>query len=73
MEVYVDDMLVKSLQKEDHVTNLREMFSLLQKYNMKLNLAKCAFGVRSGKFLSFMANNRGIEANPSKVQAVLDL
>ena len=67
MKVYVDDMLVKSLQKEDHVTDLREMFALLQKYNMKLNLAKCAFEVGSGKFLGFMVNNRGIEANPSKV------
>ena len=65
MEVYVDDMLVKSLQKEDHVTDLREMFSLLQKYNMKLNPVKCAF--------DFMVNNQGIEANLTKVQALLDL
>ena len=57
MEVYMDDMLVKSLQKKDHVTNLREMFTLLRKYNMKLNPAKCAFGVGSGKFLGFMVNN----------------
>ena len=42
MEVYVEDMLIKSLKKEDHVTNLHEKFALLQKYNMKLNLAKCA-------------------------------
>ena len=73
MEVYVDDMLVKSLKKEDHVTDLREMFALLRRYNMKLNPAKCTFGVGSGKFLGFMVNNRGIEANPSKVQALLDL
>ena len=73
MEVYVDDMLVKSLKKEDHVIDLREMFALLRRYNMKLNPAKCAFGVGSGKFLGFMVNHRGIEANPSKVQALLDL
>ena len=73
MEVYIDDMLVKSLWKEDHVTDLREMFALLQKYNMKLNPAKCTFRVRSGKFLGFMINNKGIEANPTKVQALLDL
>ena len=73
MEVYVDNMLVKSFKKENHVLNLREMFSLLRKYNMKLNPAKCAFGVGSGKFLGFMVNNCGIEANPSKVQALLDL
>ena len=56
MEVYVDNMLVKSIQKEDHVTDLQEMFALLRKYNMKLNSAKCAFGVGSGKFLGFMIN-----------------
>ena len=73
MEVYVDDMLVKSLWKEDHISDLRKMFSLLRRHNMKLNSAKCAFGVGLGKFLSFMVNNIGIEANPSKVQVLLDL
>ena len=73
MEVYIDDMLVKSLRKEDHVSNLKKMFALLRKYNMKLNPTKCAFGVGSGKFLGFMVNNRGIEANTSRVQALLDL
>ena len=69
----MDDMLVKSLHKEDHVTDLWEMFALLRRYNMKLNPTKYAFGVGSGKFLGFMVNNRGIEANPPKVQAPLDL
>ena len=73
MEVYVDDMLVKSLKRDDHVSDLREMFSLLRKYHMKLNPAKCAFGVGSGKFLGFMVNHRGIKTNPTKVQALLDL
>ena len=68
MEVYVDDMQVKSLRKEDHVTDLWEMFALLRKYNMKLNPAEFAFRVRSGKFLGFMVNNREIEANPTKMQ-----
>ena len=56
MEVYIDDMLVKSLQEVDHITDFREMFVVLQKYNMKLNLAKCTFGVGSRKFLGFMVN-----------------
>ena len=73
MKVYVDDILVKSLKKENHVTDLREMFALLRRYNMKLNPAKCAFGVGSGKFLGFMVNHRGIEAKPSIVQVLLDL
>ena len=73
MEVYIDDMLVKILQKEDHTSDLREMFALLQRYNMKLNPAKCAFGVGSRKFLGFMVNNRGIKANSSKVQKLFGL
>ena len=54
MEVYIDDMLVKSKQHQDHVTHLQQVFDLLQKYDMKLNPLKCAFGVSAGKFLGFM-------------------
>jgi hypothetical protein len=71
VKVYVDDMLVKSVQATDHVADLRETFSTLRRYNMKLNPTKCAFGVSSGKFLGFMVTQRGIEANPEKVKAVL--
>ena len=63
VEVYVDNMLVKSKEKEDHLENLNEMFDTPKQYSMKLNLAKCAFGVSSGKFLGFMVSQRGIEAN----------
>ena len=73
MEVSVDDMPIKSLWKEDHVIDLREMFALLRKYNMKPNPTKCTFRVGSGKFLGFMVNNCEIEANQSKVQALFDL
>ncbi|CAL2256933.1 unnamed protein product [Prunus armeniaca] len=54
MEVYVDDMLVKALELVDHIKNLAKAFSLLQKYNMKLNLSKCTFGVSSGRFLGYL-------------------
>ncbi|KAM1790889.1 hypothetical protein ACFX12_034912 [Malus domestica] len=54
MEVYVDDMLVKSKQADQHITNLSETFTILKRYRMRLNPNKCAFGVGSGKFLSFM-------------------
>ena len=67
MEVYVDDMLVKSLR------DLKETFDILCRYKMKLNPSKCAFGVSSGKFLGFMVNHCGIEANPAKIQALLDM
>ncbi|KAL5578569.1 hypothetical protein UlMin_020268 [Ulmus minor] len=73
MEVYVDDMLVKSLKMEEHIQNLKETFEILRRYKMKLNPSKCAFGVSSGKFLGFMVNHRGIEANPAKIQALLDM
>ena len=73
MEVYIDDMLVKSVKAELHITNLAEAFRAMKSYNMKLNLAKCAFGVSTGKFLGFIVNNRGIEANPDKIKVVLNM
>ena len=73
MEVYIDDMLVKSITTELHIAHLSEAFQILRAYNMKLNLAKCAFGVSTEKFLGFIVNYRGIEANPDKIKAVLDM
>ena len=73
MEVYIDDMLVKSIKVELHITHLAEAFQVLRSYNMELNPAKCAFGVSARKFLGFIVNNRGIEANPDKIKAVLDM
>jgi hypothetical protein len=73
MEVYVDDMLVKSTESVNHVHDLHEAFETLKRYGMKLNPAKCAFGVSSGKFLGYMVSSRGIEANPEKIQAVLEM
>ena len=73
MEVYIDDMLIKSTTTEFHIAHLAEAFQILKGYNMKLNLAKCSLGVSVGKFLGFIVNNRGIEANPDKIKAVLDM
>ena len=56
MEVYVDDMLVKSKEELAHLDNLQEMFATLRQYQMKLNPSKCAFRVVSGKFLGFMVS-----------------
>ena len=64
VEVYVDDMLVKSLDEGKHLDDLQETFNTLRRYNMKLNPSKCAFEVASGKFLGFMVSHRGIEGNP---------
>ncbi|KAL0433794.1 UNVERIFIED_CONTAM: Retrovirus-related Pol polyprotein from transposon [Sesamum latifolium] len=73
MEVYVDDMLVKSKEAHDHVKDLNETFVVLRTYRLKLNPGKCAFGVSGGRFLGFMVTQRGIEANPDKIKAVLDM
>ena len=73
MEVYIDDMMVKSTIAELHIAHLSEAFQILRNYNMKLNQAKCAFGVSARKFLGFIVNHRGIEANPDKIKAVLDM
>ena len=73
MEVYIDDMLVKSTKSDLHIAHLYEAFQILRNYNMKLNPAKCAFGVSAGKFLGFIVNHRGIEANPDKIKVLLDM
>ena len=73
MEVYIDDMLVKSLEAEQHLTHLEQAFDTMRKYGMKLNPTKCAFGVSSGKFLGYMVTRRGIEANPNQIRSILDI
>ena len=73
MEVYIDDMLVKSTTIDLHIAHLSEAFKILRNYNMKMNPAKCAFGVSAEKFMGFIINHRGIEANPDKIKAVLDM
>ena len=73
MEVYIDDMLVKSIKARLHVHHLDEAFQVLKDYKMKLNPTKCAFGVSAGKFLGFIVNSRRIEANSNKIRVVLDM
>ena len=73
VQVYVDDMLVKSQREEDHLEDLRETFDTLRSYNMKLNPGKCAFEVTTGKFLGFMVLQRGIEAKPDKIRAIIEM
>ncbi|KAL0291191.1 UNVERIFIED_CONTAM: hypothetical protein Scaly_2646100 [Sesamum calycinum] len=73
MEVYVDDMLVKSKKARNHVEDLEETFAVLRKYRLKLNPRICTVGVYRGRFLGFMVIQRGIEANPTKIKAILDM
>ena len=72
MEVYIDDMLIKSKERPDHATHLQQVFDLLKTYGMKPNPAKCAFRVSAGRFLGFMVTQRGIETNPSQLKAILE-
>ncbi|CAJ2663960.1 unnamed protein product [Trifolium pratense] len=73
LEVYMDDMIVKSPEELDHVVHLRKVFEQARKYNMRFNPEKCTFGVRAGKFLGFYLTERGIEANPDKCRAFAEL
>nr|KYP51949.1 Transposon Ty3-I Gag-Pol polyprotein [Cajanus cajan] len=73
IEVYVDDMVVKTTSAEAHAADLAEVFSQIRKHNMRLNLEKCVFGIQGGKFLGFMITNRGIEANQEKCKAIIQM
>ena len=73
IQVYVDDMLVKSRREDDHLEDLKETFDILRSYNMKLNPSKCAFEVTAGNFLGFMVSQRGIEANLDKIRAIVEM
>ncbi|KAM1212301.1 hypothetical protein ACFX2G_003942 [Malus domestica] len=70
VECYVDDVVVKTKKRLDHLKDLRVAFERLRKYNLKMNPLKCAFGVTSGKFLGFIVKHRGIEVDQSKIKAI---
>jgi hypothetical protein len=72
-EAYVDDIIVKAREGRTYIEELEEMFANLRKVNIKLNPAKCAFGVPSGKWLGFLMSHCGIEANPDKVKAIEEM
>jgi hypothetical protein len=73
VEAYVDDVIIKTQDPEDPISNLVETFDNLRKFSMKLNAEKCTFGVPSGKLLGFMVYRRGIESNPEKVSAIANM
>ena len=73
VHAYVDDIVVKSREKEALVDDLKETFDNLRVYKMMLNPAKCVFGVEASKLLVFLVSNRGIEDNPEKIKAITSL
>lgn len=72
MEVYVNNILVKSTKEIDHVRDLEEAFNALYQHRMKLNSTKYAFGITTRRFFKFMITHRGIKVNPKKIQALLN-
>ena len=65
VEVYIDDMVVKSKLESEHVNDLGSIFDILRRHKLRLNAFKCSFGVGSWKFLGYMVTHRGIEVNPN--------
>nr|XP_023893160.1 uncharacterized protein K02A2.6-like [Quercus suber] len=73
IEIYIDDMVVKSKIITEHIKDLESTFEVLRKYKLHPNASKCSFGVGSGKFLGYMVTHRGIEVNPDQIKAINNL
>ena len=73
IEIYIDDMVVKSKVVSEHLGDLRVIFEILRSYRLRLNASKCSFGVGSGKFLGYMVTHKGIEVNPDQIKVINDL
>ena len=71
VEVYVDDIIVKSKDRDGHIINLRKFFERINEYKLRLNPQKCTFGVTTGKLLGFLVSDGGIEVDPSKIKATI--
>ena len=73
IEIYIDNIMVKSKMVLEHLEDLRIIFEILRNYKLRLNASKCSFGVGSGKFLSYMITHRGIEVKPNQNKAINNL
>ena len=73
IEVYIDDMVVKSKVVSEHITDLGSIFEILRKHRLRLNTSKCLFGILSGKFLGYMVTHKGIKVNPNQIKAINSL
>ena len=72
MEVYIDDIVVKSKTEEQHLVNLRQALTRMRIHKLKKNPTKCAFGVRSDNFLGFLLHQKGVEVDKNKAQAIME-
>ena len=73
IEIYIDDMMVKSKMESEHLGDLRVIFEILRSYKLRLNASKCSFGVGSDKFLGYMVTHKGIEINLDQIKAINNL
>ena len=73
VEVYIDDMVVKSKLVFEHLADLANIFEILRRHKLHLNASECSFEVGSGKFLGYMVTHRGIEVNPDQIKAINSL
>lgn len=71
IECYVNDLVIKSRRRDDHLEHLKTVFDKLRQHQLKMNPLKCAFGVTSSKFLGFVVRHRGIEVEPAKMKAII--
>ncbi|KAM1978609.1 hypothetical protein PS2_014717 [Malus domestica] len=72
MEVYIDDIVVKSKTEEQHLIDLRQALTRIRIHKLKMNPKKCAFGVRTGNFLGFLVHQRGVEVDKNKSRAIME-
>ena len=73
IEVYIDDMMIKSKVEFKHIDDLGNIFKILRKHKLRLNAAKCSFGIGFVKFLGYMVIHRGIEVDPDQIKAINDV
>ena len=73
IEVYIDDMVVKSKVVSEHVRDLKVIFGILREHKLGLNASKCSFGIGSGKFLGNLVSHMGIEVSPDQIKAIHNL
>ena len=72
MQIYIDDIVVKSVSGKNHIDHLRQFFERLRKHGLKMNPLKCAFCVQAGDFLGFVVHKKGIEINQNKTKAIME-
>ena len=71
--MYIDNVVVKSKVESGHIDDLENIFEILRKHKLRLNVAKCSFGVGSGKFLGYLVTHHGIKVDPNQIKAINDL